>query len=158
MAGASCGVAAQKKKRKGLQSIETWPVNRYWKEAGCSEDSSTLVGRMKVNAKLVTKEEGTEKHRLHHCPEWYEVRRRDSKEPTESGNKKRKLQRKSGSGKGGIVEHPPCEKPMERGVTSGWKSGSLRSTKVGHSSRRFQGHVATDGSLLDIAGKWEACG
>ena len=33
------------------------------------------IGWMSANVKLVTKREGTEKHRLYHCPEWYEVRR-----------------------------------------------------------------------------------
>ena len=55
--------------------IETLPEHWSWKEAGCSKDFSKLVGRTKVNAKHAHKEEGTEKHRLYHCPEWYEVRR-----------------------------------------------------------------------------------
>ena len=33
-----------------------WQGNCFWKEAaGCSKDFSTLVGRMKVSVKLVTK-------------------------------------------------------------------------------------------------------
>ena len=34
--------------------------------AGCRKDSSTLVGQMKANAKLVTKRKGQIKHRLYH--------------------------------------------------------------------------------------------
>ena len=37
------------------KSIETLPENWFWKEAGCREDPSTLVGRMKVNAKNVAR-------------------------------------------------------------------------------------------------------
>ena len=43
-------------------------------------------------------EGGTEKHRLHHFPEWHEVRR-EIRSPSENGNKRRERRRKSGSGK-----------------------------------------------------------
>ena len=76
MARASSGSAAKENKEKsGLKSIETSPEYWFWKEAGCRKESSTLVGRMKVSAKPGHTEEGTEMHRLYHCPEWYEVRR-----------------------------------------------------------------------------------
>ena len=41
--------------KSGLKNIETLPENCFWKEAGCRQDSSTLVGQMKVNVKLVTR-------------------------------------------------------------------------------------------------------
>ena len=48
---------------------------------------------------------------------------------------------------------------MEQGPLEHEKSRSLRSTKVGAFQQKgFKGHVATDGSVLGIAGKWEACG
>ena len=43
-------------------------------------------------------EAGTEQHRLHHCPGWYEIRREIQK-PTENGNKKPTFQRESGNSK-----------------------------------------------------------
>ena len=43
--------------------------------------------------------EGTEKHRLYHCPEWYEVRREIPEAFGKWQQKKRKHQRRSGSGK-----------------------------------------------------------
>ena len=45
------------------------------------------------------KEEGTEKHRLYHCPDWYKVRLGDPRSISESGNKIQEPQRRSGSGK-----------------------------------------------------------
>ena len=47
--------ARRKQRKSGLKNIETLPENWSWKEAGCRKDSSTLVGRMKVSAKLVTR-------------------------------------------------------------------------------------------------------
>ena len=48
---------------------------------------------------------------------------------------------------------------MEQGLLQYSKCGSLRSTRVGGCQQTgFKGHVATDGSLLGIAGKWGACG
>ena len=42
---------ARKRRKTGLKSIATW----FWKDVGCREDSSTLVGEMKVSAKHVTR-------------------------------------------------------------------------------------------------------
>ena len=44
------------------------------------------------------KEKGTEKQRLYHCPEWYEVRR-EIPEAFRKWEQKPKLQKRSGSGK-----------------------------------------------------------
>ena len=49
---------------------------------------------------------------------------------------------------------PLSVKANGTGVTSEWRSGSLRRLPV----EGFKGHVATDGSLLGSAGKWRACG
>ena len=45
----------RKQTKSGLERIETLPGNWFWKEAGCRKDSSTLVGRMEVNATPVTR-------------------------------------------------------------------------------------------------------
>ena len=65
---------ARRRTKSGLRSIETLPENWTWKEAGCRKDSSTLVGRMKVNVKLVARRKA-QKAQASHCPEWYEARR-----------------------------------------------------------------------------------
>ena len=79
-------------KHRRLQEI--W----FWKEAGCSKDYSTLVGRMRVSAKLVTKrtaQKSTGSTTAQKGTKSDEGFQRHS----ESGSKKPKLQRKSGSGK-----------------------------------------------------------
>ena len=62
----------RKKKEIGVKSIETWPRKSFWKEVGRKKDYSILDGRTAVSVKLV---EGTENHRLYHCPEWHAVSR-----------------------------------------------------------------------------------
>ena len=43
--------------------------------------------------------------------------------------------------------------------TAWCETGGLTSTKAGaFSAEGFRDHVATDGSLLGVAGKWSACG
>ena len=63
------------------------------------------------------KEEGTEKHRLYHCPERHEVRRERSQRLSESGIKNREFQR-SASGKE-VLRRTPSVKANGTGVTSG---------------------------------------
>ena len=63
------------------------------------------------------KETGTEKQRLHPCPEWYKVRRK-------------------------IPE-----------ASRKWESEKHKSWSM--PAEGFKGHIATDGSLLGTAGKWE---
>ena len=45
---------ARRRTKSGLKIVEMLQGNFLWKEDGCRTDSSTLVGRMKVNAKLAT--------------------------------------------------------------------------------------------------------
>ena len=60
---------ARRWRKSGLKSIEMWPEIWFWNEAGFdfgwSDESECQASH---------KEEGTEKHRLYHCPEWYELR------------------------------------------------------------------------------------
>ena len=65
------GLALLRKKVK-----ENWTVSHrtvagrsFWKEVGRKKDYSTLDGQS------CQMEEGTEKHRVHHCSEWHAVRR-----------------------------------------------------------------------------------
>ena len=91
------------------------------------------------------KEEGTEKHRLYNCLDWYEVRR-------EIPEVFRKLEQKARTSKyewkwqRGIVEHPLSESQWNRGHFSMRKWESEKHKSWGWPAEGFKGHVATDGS------------
>ena len=72
--------------------------NWFWKDVGCREDSSTLVGEMKVSAKHVTRRKA---QRSTGSTTAQNGTRSDvrSQRLSVSGSKKRELRRKSGSGK-----------------------------------------------------------
>ena len=95
------------------------------------------------------KEEGTEKHRLHHCSEWYEVIR-EIPGALRKWEQKPKLQRKSGSGKRGIVTHPLSESQWSRGHFSIKKWECENHKSWGMPAEAFKGHVATDGWLSSV--------
>ena len=82
-----------RRRKGGLKNTETWPENWYWKEVGCSRNSDESAWQ------TCHKEEGTEKHRLHNCPEWHEIRREIPEVFRTWEQKMRKLQRKSGGGR-----------------------------------------------------------
>ena len=63
------------------------------------------------------KEEGTEKHRLIRCPEWYEVRREIPK-AFKTWEQKAKTSKKEWKWQRGIVEHPPSASQWNRGQFS----------------------------------------
>ena len=96
-------------------------------------------------------EEGTEKHRLYHWPEWYEVRR-EIPEAFRKLEQKARTSKKEWQWQRGIVEHPL------RGHFSMRKWVSEKHHNWGIPAEGFKGHVATDGSLLGAAGKRGACG
>ena len=141
----------RKQKNSGLKSIETLPENWFRKEAGCREDSSD-----DSKCQACHKEEGTEKHRLYHCPEWYEVRHgipdafRKWEQKTRTSKEEWKWQR-------GIVTPPLSESQWNRDHFSVKKWESEKDKSCGVPAEGFKGHVATDGSLLGTAGKWRAC-
>ena len=105
-----------------------------------------------VQKRFFDKEEGTEKHRLHHCPGWNEIRRgipeafRTSEQKVRTSKKEWKCQR-------GIVTHPPSESHWNRGHFSLKKWESEKHKSWGLPVEGFRDHVATDGSLLGTAGK-----
>ena len=103
------------------------------------------------------KEEGTEKNRLYHCPEWYEVRR-EIPEPFRKWEQKTRTSKKEWKWQRGIVVHFLSESQWNRGhfsVTK-WESGKHKSW--GMAVEGLKGHVGTNGSLLGKTGKWRACG
>ena len=72
----------RKRRKNGRNSIDMLGGNYFWKEAGCRRDTSTLVGRMKLNAKPVTRRKAQNGTKL------------DGKVLSESGSKKREPQRR----------------------------------------------------------------
>ena len=100
------------------------------------------------------KEEGTEKHRLHHCPGWNEGRCQipEACRKTEQNAKTSKKEWK-----------------WQRGIVTQWNRGhfgmekweSEKHKSCGMPAEVFKGHVVTDGSLLGplgsgehVAGQW----
>ena len=63
------------------------------------------------------KEEGTEKHRPYHCPEWYEVRR-EIPEVFRKLEQKARTSKKEWKWQRGIVEHPLSGSQWNRGGIS----------------------------------------
>ena len=101
-------------------------------------------------------EEGTEKHRLYHCPEWYEVRR-------EIPQVFRTLEQKARTSKEwkwhrGMVTHPLSESQWNRGHFSMERLESEKHKSWCMPAEGFKGQVVTDGFLLGNDGKWGACG
>ena len=102
-------------------------------------------------------EEGTEKHRLYHCPEWYKVRReipeafRKLEQQARTSKKEWKWQR-------GIVVHLLSEDQWNRGHFSMMKWEFEKHKSWGMPAEGFKGHVTTDGSFLGKAGKLGTCG
>ena len=86
-------------------------------------------------------EEGAEKHRLHHCPEWYEVRReipqafRKLKQKARTSEKEWKWQR-------GTVAHPLSESQWNRDHFSMKKWESEKHKNWGMPAEGFKGHSA----------------
>ena len=111
------------------------------------ETNSMLAGRMSLNVKLAR---------------WRKAQRSTGSTTVQNGT--RKLEQKARTSKKewkwqrGIVAHPFSESQWKRGhfVVTKWESEKHKSWCM--SVEGFKGHVATDGSLLNTAGKWGACG
>ena len=99
------------------------------------------------------KGEGTEKHRLYHSPEWYEVRR-EIPEAFRKWEQKAKTSKIERNWQRGIVEHPLSESPWNKGHFSMQKWEPEKDKSWGMPAEGFKGHVATDGSLTGKTGKW----
>ena len=104
------------------------------------------------------REEGTEKHSLHHCPGWNEVRCQVL-EACRKWEQNAKTSKKEWKWQRGIVTHSLSE--------SQWNRCHFRVEKWekdkswGMPAEVFKGHVVTDGSLLGplesgehVAGQW----
>ena len=101
-------------------------------------------------------EEGTEKHRFYHCPEWHAARR-DIPEFFRQWEHKARTSKKEWKWQRGTVAHPLSGSQWNRGhfsVTT-WESEKRRSWCM--LVEGFEGNVA-DGSMPGKFGKWGACG
>ena len=94
------------------------------------------------------------KHRLHHCPEWHEVRR-EIPDPFRKWEQKATTSKKEWKWQRGIVAHPLSESQWNRGhlTMTKWESEKHKSW-----SMPVEDHVTTDGSLQGRTGKWRGCG
>ena len=98
------------------------------------------------------KEEGTEKHRLYHCPEWPEDRQ-EIPEEFRKLEQKTRTSRKEWKWRRGIVEHPPSGRHWNRAI---W---SLRSIRAGAPQQKASSAtLPRTAPCWETAGKWRACG
>ena len=99
-------------------------------------------------------EDGTEKHRLHHCPEWYRVRREIS-EAFRKSEQNARTSKKEWKWQGGIVVHPLGESQLNRSLFSVRKWESEKHESWGMPTEGFKGHVATDGMSGSMEAEYE---
>ena len=86
-------------------------------------------------------EEGTENYRLHHCSEWYEVRR-EIPEALRKLEQKPRTSKKEWKWQRGIVVHPLSESQWHRGHFSMRKWESEKHKSWGMPAEGFKGIVA----------------
>ena len=80
-----------------------WPGRSFWKEFG--RNKLFDIGWSDISqCQACQMEEGTEKHRLHHCPEWHAVRR-DIPERFKKWEHKAKTSKKEWKWQRGMVAH-----------------------------------------------------
>ena len=137
-----------------MTDIAIQPESWFWKEVRFRKDSSVVVGQMKVSAKHVTMRKA---QKSTGCTIAQNGTRSDvrSQRLSEGGSKKRKLQRRSGSGKEVFFPHPLSESQWNSFHFSmqKWESVKHKKLVLGLPAKGFKDHVATDGSLLGGAGK-----
>ena len=124
---------ARRRRNSGLQSIEI-VARKFVLEGGWVQKKLYDIGWSdESECQACHEKEGTEKHRLYHCPGWNEVRRQIAE-----ARKKRKLLRKSGSGKG-VLSRTLSVKAKEQGPLQFYKVGVREAQKLGNTSRGLQG-------------------
>ena len=87
-------------------------ARKIFLEDGGAEETIRWMVACLVNVKLARRK-GTEKHRLYHCPEWYEVRR-EIPEVFRKLEQKARTSKKEWKWQRGIVEHPFSESQWNR--------------------------------------------
>ena len=138
MAGACSGFDAQQDEEKiGMKRIVMLRRSYLWKEVGCRNDSSTLVGRMKVSAELATRRKALKN--TGSTTAWYGTRSDEGFQLlSESGSKKARTSKNEWTWQRGIVEQPLKESQWKRDHCRMEKVGVGEAQKLGHTSRRFQ--------------------
>ena len=133
---------------------------RIFSEGGWTQKRLFDIGRSDVSqCQACQTEEGTEKHRLHHCPEWYEVRREIPEALKKSWSKKQEPQR-SGSGKEVLLSILSV-KAYGTGPLSMKKRESEKHKNWSMPAEGFKGLVAADGPFWEtlasgqhLVGQW----
>ena len=99
--------------RKKLR--EDWTVKhrnvarKIFVEGGWTQEGLFDIGGSNISqCQPCQMEEGTEKHKLYHCPEWHEVRR-EIPEPFRKWEPKARISKKEWKWQRGIVAHPLSE-------------------------------------------------
>ena len=155
------GLALLRKKEKGNWTEKNRNVARkIFLEGGWTQKRLFDIGWSDVSqCQACLIEEGTEKHRFYHCPEWCKVRREISEACRKWEQKARTF--KELKWQRGIVVHPPSESQWNRGHFSMRKWECEKHKSWCFPAESFKCHVATDGSLLGTAGKlmrrWGRC-
>ena len=123
------------------------PESFSWKEDGRKRDYSMLAGRIPVNVKFARRRKVQKSIGSTTVQNGKGIRRR-SQRFSESGSKKRGLQRKSGSGKEVFFDHLVSESQRNRGYFSMKKCESEKHKSWCMPAGDFMGRATTDGSLL----------
>ena len=103
-------------------------VGKCWKKIGWPDASECQACQI---------EEGAEKHRLYHCPEWYEVRR-EIPEACSRLEQTARTSKKEWKWQRGIVTHRLSGSQWNRGHFS-WRKWKCQAQMLGYTSRRLQG-------------------
>ena len=144
----SCLCCARRRTKSGLKNIGRRPEKQQKLfDIGWSDES---------NCRACHNDEGTEKHRLYHCPEWHEVRRQIPEafgkwEQKARASKEWKWQR-------GVVTHHLNGSQWNRSHFRKKKVGAREAQELGHASRRLRGPRALCWDKLEsgehVAGQW----
>ena len=125
-----------------------------WKEDGCRNDCTTLVGLNKRSFEGVTKKKARRNIGwLYHCPTWREVRDHIP-ENLRKWEQRAKTSKKEWKWQRGITSHCLKEGKWTKShlMAKKWESEKHRSWSM--PVEGFRNHVATDGSLLGESGRW----
>ena len=147
----------QKKTKRDWTEKHRNAARKLLLEGGwCSKGFSTLVGRMEVSVKRVTKQKRYRKAQTQPLPRMARDQKGDPRVFQKVGAKSENVE-------GGVEVakrycHASCESQWNRGRFSKkkWESQKHKSWSI--PAEGLMGHVTSDDSLLGRAGKWGACG
>ena len=129
-----------------------WPGRSFWKVDGRKRDCSILIDRTPVNVKSARKRKEQKSTGFSSVLNDHEVRR-EIPEVFRKLELKARTSKKEWKWQRGIVEHPLSGSQWNRGHISMRKWESEKHESWGIPAEGFEGHVATDGSLLVNDGK-----